>query len=166
MIVGGGNGHDLSRAFCAHCGRAPTRRVTRGGSPRLCERCSVGAILEAEPAAAPDGEPFIIVDSSLRIAAVSERAEDLFSVYEHDARGRPVTDFVLRGDRHDRDAVNFVVAIADCFSSSKVHMAPGRLRHRPNLPVMLRIGACTSPRAALVVFAEVGDAAPPVGLAN
>lgn len=64
---------DLSWAFCGYCGHPPMGRW-RSLAHRVCRRCQMGTVLHAPPGLQPRfDEPFVIVDSRLRLQAVSRR---------------------------------------------------------------------------------------------
>jgi PAS domain-containing protein len=159
LILGSGSSGPV--AFCGHCGAHPSRALPRAELTRLCERCSIGMILETLPSAAPAEEPFIIVDSTLEIVAISDRAEEIFGIFEQDARGRPVTDFIVDREEPTGRADNFAVAITDTFSSERIELASARLRGSSAGELTLRIASCAPPRAALVVFARSREAGGP-----
>jgi PAS domain-containing protein len=165
VIEGGLPSPQGSAWFCGHCGRTP-RASLRAPHARVCESCFVGVLLEAETAALPGAAPFMVVDSTLRILAVSEAAEGLLRVYEQDATGRLVTEFLLQSDA-DADAEHFAVAISAAAADVvPIRYANIRLRQQRGVSARLRIATCVSPRAALVVFAECSDGGRPLESAH
>jgi PAS domain-containing protein len=159
-VIDGGAGAPhrtgTSALFCGHCGRPPGR-TPHTELDQVCEVCSLGVILEADAAAAPAGEPFILVDPALKILAVSDRAEHLLGVYEQDARGRSVTRYLIACEEPPGPGLNYAVAISDAFSDNLVLPAHARLRPRPAVSVSLRIARCAPPRAAVVVFTRTDE---------
>jgi PAS domain-containing protein len=169
LIVGGADQSGARggpTAFCGHCGARPRRPPSQAELTSLCEFCSIGVMLETDRAAAPDGDPFVIVDANLEILAVSDRAETLLGMFEQDARGRPITDFMVGSERSLGCTDNFAVAIADSFISQRIELANAMLRGRRGGELTLRIASCTPPRAALVVFTGAQDTVPRLSLAD
>lgn len=167
-VIPGGDAPDGGSAwFCGHCGKAP-RASLPTPLARVCESCFVGVLLEAATDAVPGGAPFMVVDSALRILAVSDLAERLLGVYEQDANGRHVFDFLLSADADDpAGADNFAMAIsAAAETGAPICHAGVRLREQREVSARLRIATCGPPRAALVVFAECSDGGRPMQLAR
>ena len=155
LIDGGTGSPELSGAlvsFCGHCGAAPAR-VRHTELERVCEFCGLGVILETDPAAVPDGEPFLVVDAGLAIVAVSDRAEELLGAYEQDVRGRSVSRYLLAGSEPRDGELNYAMAISEALGGGEIRAARARLRMRPSVSARLRIALCGPPRAALVVIA-------------
>jgi PAS domain-containing protein len=134
-------------AFCGHCGLTAPR--SRHG---VCVACGVGVLIETDADAVPQDEGFIVVDPSLRVLAVSERAENVLGAYEQDVSGRPVTRYLIPAHPPRRTKLNYATAIYDALSAGLTQWTWARLAGNPTVLLRLRIAACTSPRAALVVF--------------
>jgi PAS domain-containing protein len=152
--------------FCGYCGKPP-RLSLPTPIARVCESCFVGVLLEASTGAIPGTAPFMVVDPSLKIIAVSDLAERLLGVFEQDVNGRHVFDFLV-SDGDDADgADNFAVAIsASATSFAPIRQAGVRLRQQRGVTARLRIATCGPPRAALVVFVECRDEGRPLQLAR
>jgi hypothetical protein len=162
MIAGGEPPEHDSAWFCGYCGKPP-RLSLPTPLARVCDSCFVGVLLEASTAAVPGTAPFMVVDASLRIIAVSDLAEQLLNVYEQDVNGRHIFEFLV-SDGDDAEGVdNFAVAIsASAGSFATIRYAGVRLRQQRGITARLRIATCGPPRAALVVFAECRDRGRPL----
>src|SRR5918998_1727752 len=82
-------------SFCGHCGLAP------GGlqPSRVCGHCGLGLVLRAPSDIAPrDGEPFLVIDSTLSVCAVSAGAEELLGMDETQAVNQHIADFLVPAD--------------------------------------------------------------------
>jgi hypothetical protein len=156
VIDGGGAAAGGAVPFCSHCG-SDAAETPRSELGQVCEFCSIGVIFEAHPAVVPRREPFLVVDSVLKIVTVSDDAERLLGVYEQDARGRAVTRYLIVDDHRQATGLNFVVAISDACTGNGAQGAIARLRTRPEIPLQLRIATFARPRSALVVFAGEAD---------
>ena len=65
-----------SQWFCGHCGSPPPNNETPAPPARVCGECGLGLLLEARADVAPKPEdPFVIVDGSLHVCAMSSASE-------------------------------------------------------------------------------------------
>jgi PAS domain-containing protein len=141
-----------SKIFCGHCGRAPE---TRAAKSRVCPTCGLGLLLEASVDVAPSPrDPFLVIDSTLMVCAVSREAERLLGVSETDAVNHHVGDFLSPGDS-ESGADSLITALA----LTTQHDAPIKnLVVRPTntfgVRYWARIGRCGPPSAALLVLAD------------
>ncbi len=127
----------------------------------------MGVLLEAPAEALPGDAPFLVVDSSLRIIAVSDLAERLLEAYEQDINGSHIFDFLVSHADDAEGADNFAVAIsASAAQAAPIRYAGVRLRRQRGITARLRIATCGPPRAALVVFDECRDQGRPLELAR
>ncbi len=82
-------------SFCSHCGSSPGPNP----SSRVCTTCEMGLLLTAAGDVAPaPGSPFIVIDGSMSVCAVSAAAEQLLATSETDAVNRLVTELVVPAD--------------------------------------------------------------------
>jgi PAS domain-containing protein len=167
VIAGGEPPEDDSAWFCGYCGRPPRLSLPTPVA-RVCESCFVGVLLEAPAEAVPGTAPFMVVDASLRIIAVSDLAERLLGLYETDVNGRHIFDFLVSADADDaQGADNFAVAISAAAATfAPIRHSGVRLRQQRGITARLRIATCGPPRGALVVFAECRDGGRPLELAR
>ena len=112
-------------SFCGHCGMPPAANVESAGS-RVCGLCGLGLVLQASSDIAPHAdEPFLVIDSTLSVCAVSARAE------------------------------NLLVLLVDAASGSGApRTAVVRPRQEFGVRFRARIGPCGPPRAALLVLTD------------
>src|SRR5690348_4000118 len=76
-------------SFCSHCGTQPGAQA----DSRVCADCGLGLILHTDVDSAPaPGAPFIVLDGSLSVCAVSQAAEGLLATTETQAVNRHVTE--------------------------------------------------------------------------
>lgn len=138
--------------FCGHCG-AVTAEIP-APIARVCGDCDLGLLMEARADLVPQaGEPFLLVDRSLTVQALSAEAQSFLAVPEQDAIHRPVTELLTPADAE--------AATAETFASTIVWAAngddePRRLTVRPanvfGVRMAMRVGVCGPPRAALLVL--------------
>jgi hypothetical protein len=114
----------------------------------------MGVVLEAAAALAPaPGEPFLVLDSSLCVCAVSEAATDRLGVAEPEVVHRPVHELLEPADLTGGPASLTAALLAAGEGVTRVVVRPAgtfgvRLR--------ARIGSCGSPPATLVVLEPLG----------
>ncbi len=142
-------------SFCGHCGMPPAASVESAGS-RVCGHCGLGLVLQAPADVAPRGnEPFLVIDSTLSVCAVSARAEDLLGTDETIAVNRHVADFVVPADANAPSAENLLVLLVDAASGSgEPRTAVVRPRSEFGVRFRARIGPCGPPHAALLVLTD------------
>ena len=141
-------------SFCGHCGQRPHRLTTPPAS-RVCGQCGLGLVLQASVDLAPrQDEPFLVVDTSLSVCAVSAAAEALFAIEETDAVNQHIADFLVPADANAPSAENLLTLLVDVASGSReACTAVVRPRQEYGVRFWARIGPCGSPRAALLVLA-------------
>jgi len=70
-------------AFCGHCGARPEHFPGTDAHSRVCQECQLGLLLETSADVAPAlGDPFVVINGSLVVCALSENAEQLLGVGE------------------------------------------------------------------------------------
>ena len=137
--------------FCSHCGEAPDGDPA--GAPRVCGSCGMGLMLQAPADVAPDSDaPFLVVDATLIVGAVSQEAERFLAVDEADVVNRPVTELL---DVADAEAVDVDLASAIMWAAGG-EVAPRELYVRPTntfgVRCRARVGPCGPPSAAVVIL--------------
>jgi hypothetical protein len=140
------------KTFCGHCGEEPQSDV----HGRVCASCGLGVLLTANADAAPaPGEPFLIVDGSLCVCAVSRVAEELLGIEETGAVNRHLSDFLVPADAEATSAENLMdLVIGAAGEDSHARMAVVRPPAEFGIRFRARVGACGPPRAALLVLAD------------
>lgn len=140
-------------SFCGHCGLRPHPR-TAPPTSRVCGRCGLGLVLQASVDVAPrQDQPFLVVDSSLSVCAVSAAAEALFAIDETDAVNQHIADFLVPADANAPSAENLLALLVDVAAGSReVCTTVVRPRQEYGVRFWARIGPCGSPRAALLVL--------------
>jgi hypothetical protein len=114
----------------------------------------LGLLLEARADAAPrPQDPFLIVDGSLHVCALSAESEKLLAVAETDVVNRPVTELLTPADAEASGPETLASAI---MWAARGEDEPTRVMVRPanvfGVRMPLRVGACGPPRAALLVL--------------
>lgn len=140
--------------FCGHCGQPPRNPEV---ASRVCDRCHLGMVLRTDADLAPKAkEPFVVVDRSLCVCAVSRSAERLLCVEEPDAVNRILTEFLVPADA-ERAAQDNLMSLIVAAASGSVPMATTVVRPAGEFGVFLeaRIGLCGPPPAALVVLSDI-----------
>lgn len=143
-----------SQWFCGHCGSPPPNNETPAPPARVCGECGLGLLLEARADAAPrQNDPFLIVDASLHVCALSAESEKLLAVAETDVINRPVTELLTPADAEAAGPESLAAAI---MWAARGEDQPTRVMVRPanvfGVRMPLRVGACGPPRAALLVL--------------
>lgn len=145
-----------SQWFCGHCGAPPPNNETPAPPARVCGECNLGLLLEARADVVPKGdEPFVIVDKSLAICAMSASSESLLAVAETDVINRPITELLTPADAESNGPASLAGAIMGAAGGEDEIR---RLMVRPanvfGVRMPLRVGACGPPRAALIVLED------------
>ena len=137
--------------FCGYCGADCAEPDLR-----VCPTCALGVILEADPRLAPTGgDPFLVVDSSLCICAVSEGAEALLGVDEPEAVNRHLAEFLVPAAAEARGAADLMALVASAASGDDpVRTAVVRPAGEFGIRHLARVGAVGPPLAALVVLTD------------
>lgn len=140
-------------SFCGHCARRPSP-VERAQRSRVCVHCGLGLVLQATADLAPrPDEPFLVIDTTLSICAVSAAAEELLGVDETVAVNKHVAEFLLPADANAPSAENLLALLVDVASGSGgSRITVVRPRHEFGVRFKARIGPCGSPPAALLVL--------------
>jgi hypothetical protein len=143
--------------FCGHCGRAPSDNSLGEPPARVCRRCGMGLVLTAPADAAPAAaDPFLVVDASLTVCAMSRHAERLLDISETDAVNRHIGEFLVpaEADSTGSNLASLLTrAVRDDLEPSSVAVRPANTF---GVRYWARIGPCGPPRAALVVLADAG----------
>jgi hypothetical protein len=155
-LFGGETARRPAILFCGHCGRAPSDSL---GEPpaRVCRRCGMGLVLSAPADSAPAAaDPFLVVDGSLTVCAMSRHAERLLDIAETDAVNRHVGEFLVPAEA-DSNGANLASlltrAVRDDLDPRSVAVRPANTF---GVRYWARIGPCGPPRAAVVVLADAG----------
>jgi hypothetical protein len=140
------------RTFCGHCGAEPESEL----HGRVCETCGLGVLLTANADAAPrPGEPFMIVDGSLCVCALSQVAEELLGVQETEAVNRHLSEFLVPADAEAAGADNLMDLVINAASAgSEARVAVVRPPDEFGIRFRAQVGACGPPRAALLVLSD------------
>ena len=147
------------RLFCGHCGKPPDREANaKKADPesRVCSSCGMGLLLEAPADVAPTpNDPFLVVDGSLTICALSRAAEELLGTTETEAVNRHIGEFLVPGDSETPKGTNLGALLAWAARGD----TPGKsVVVRPTntfgVRYWARVGPCGPPRAALLVLAD------------
>jgi PAS domain-containing protein len=141
-----------SKIFCGHCGRTPQ---TRAPESRVCPTCSLGLLLEAPVDVAPaPGDPFLVIDSSLMVCAVSRQAERLLGVSETDAVNRHLSDFLSPADSESGSDTLITAVVLSTQRDAPIKNLVVRPINTFGVRYWARIGRCGPPSAALLVLAD------------
>ena len=97
--------------FCSHCGIQP--RPGAAISPtRVCAECGLGVLLQcAEDVAPKPGDPFLVLDHTLSVCAVSAAAERLLATPEIEAVNVPIASLLVPADSEDNGGAGLAAAI-------------------------------------------------------
>lgn len=137
-------------SFCGHCGRPPE------AESRVCTRCGLGLILQARNDVAPGiADPFVVVDGSLLLCALSRRAERLLGLVESDAINRHINELIVPAEAESSGQRNLATLIS---WAARGDAPPASVIIRPantfGIRYSARVGPCGPPQAALIVLAD------------
>ncbi len=142
---------DLSQAFCSYCGYPPMGRW-RSLAHRVCMRCEMGTVLRAPPGLQPRFyEPFVIVDASLRLQAVSHHAEVILKVDEPATIDVPLAEFLVC--RTDQDQIDLAGLVGRAVGGSRLAARVAmRTVGDPAIEIVARVAGCGPPPAAVLIL--------------
>jgi hypothetical protein len=140
-------------SFCGHCCQRPDPSAEPQPS-RVCGHCGLGLVLQAGADLVPrPDEPFLVVDNTLSVCALSATAEQLFAIDETEAVNKHIADFLVPADANAPSAENLLALLVDVASGSgEPCTTVVRPRQEFGVRFWARIGPCGSPRAALLVL--------------
>jgi hypothetical protein len=140
-------------SFCGHCAMAP-EPVVQAQPSRVCGHCGLGLVLQASADLAPRrDEPFLVIDTTLSVCAVSASAEELLDIEETKAVNKHVADFLVPADANAPSAENLLALLVEVASGSgEPRTAVVRPRQEFGVRYKVRIGPCGPPHAALLVL--------------
>jgi hypothetical protein len=103
--------------------------------------------------APPNGGAFMVLDSSLSVCAVSAAAERLLATRETEAVNHHITELLVPADAEAQGPANLAAAVTWAAGGDET---PRAVTVRPantfGVRLTARIGSCSPPRAALLVF--------------
>jgi len=142
------------KVFCGHCGRAPDDEAA--AASRVCSKCGMGLLLQAPADNAPTpSDPFLVVDGTLTICAVSRAAEKLLGISETEAINRHVADLLVPGDSESGRNENLAALLTwAARGESRTKNVVVRPSNTFGVRYWARIGPCGPPNAALLVLAD------------
>jgi hypothetical protein len=140
-------------SFCGHCAMAPSPVVAAQPS-RVCGHCGLGLVLQAGADLAPRlDEPFLVIDTTLSVCAVSAAAEELLDIEETKAVNKHIADFLVPADANAPSAENLLALLVEVAGGSgEPRTAVVRPRQEFGVRYKARIGPCGPPHAALLVL--------------
>lgn len=142
--------------FCGHC--AAPAQSDRPPAPlaRVCRSCGLGVMLETRADCTPGRrDAFLVIDNSLRVQAMSRRAESLLGVSEDGVVNRPVTQLLVPADAEAGRPARFSAALVEAAGGADEPVsAVVRPWNTFGVRLRARITSCGPPRAALVVLGE------------
>ena len=120
----------------------------------MCQDCGLGVLLETGSENAPQsGGAFMVLDRALSVCAVSASAERLLATRETEAVNRHITELLVPADAESQGPANLASAVTWAASGDET---PRTVTVRPantfGVRLTARIGSCSPPRAALLVF--------------
>jgi hypothetical protein len=120
----------------------------------VCESCGFGLLLQCAANVAPTaGQPFLVLDQSMSICAVSAGAEELLAALETEAVNRHVTELIVPADAEADARHNLAMAITWAVRGDEAaHKVVVRPANTFGIRLTARIAPCGPPRAALLVF--------------
>lgn len=150
-----GGGHDVW--FCSHCGARPELSEPPASDARVCTRCGLGLLLEAAAHTAPQaGDPFLVLDHSLAVCAVSRSAEELLDTTETAAVNRHVAELLVPADSEAQAGANLAAAVTAATRGQEPRAVFVRPANLFGVRLRARIVPCGPAAAALVAFDRPG----------
>jgi hypothetical protein len=140
-------------SFCGHCAMQP-EPVRQAPPSRVCGHCGLGLVLQANVDLAPrHDEPFLVIDTTLSVCAVSAAAEELLDIDETNAVNKHIADFLVPADANARGAENLLALLVEVAGGSgEPRETVVRPRQEFGVRFKARIGPCGPPHAALLVL--------------
>jgi hypothetical protein len=140
-------------SFCGHCAMQP-EPVAQAQPSRVCGHCGLGLVLQATIDLAPrPDEPFLVIDTTLSVCAVSAAAEVLLGIDETQAVNKHVADFLVPADANAPSAGNLLALLVEVAGGAgESRTAVVRPRQEFGVRFRARIGPCGPPHAALLVL--------------
>jgi hypothetical protein len=138
-------------SFCSHCAdRVPTPAV----AARVCPKCGLGVMLEADAELAPrEAAAFLVLDGAMSVCAVSRAAETLLGTSETDAVNHHLSELLSVADVESVTTSSLAAAIS---SAARGRRDSHQLVLRPanfyGVRLQARLGSCGPRPAALIVF--------------
>jgi hypothetical protein len=128
--------------------------VDQAQPSRVCGHCGLGLVLQASADLAPRrDEPFLVIDTTLSVCAVSAAAEELLDIEETKAVNKHVADFLVPADANAPSAENLLALLVEVAGGSgEPRIAVVRPRQEFGVRYKARIGPCGPPHAALLVL--------------
>jgi hypothetical protein len=139
--------------FCSHCGLRP--QADEAIRPtRVCASCGLGLLLQCPQDVAPKpGDPFLVLDHTLSVCAVSAAAERLLATREIDVVNAPITRLLVPADAENDGGTGLVAAVVwAARGDASVTKTVVRPANMFGVRLKARIAGCGPPRAALLVF--------------
>jgi hypothetical protein len=139
--------------FCSHCGSRPHAGEIISPT-RVCAECGLGLLLQcAENVAPKPGDPFLVLDHTLSVCAVSAAAERLLATPEIDAVNVPVASLLMSAEAEGNGGAGLAAAIIwAARGDGGVTRTVVRPANTFGVRLNARIAGCGPPRAALLVF--------------
>jgi ribosomal protein S27AE len=154
-LVDGGRGAEASwRWFCGRCAARPVLDDDLAPARRVCAKCGFGLLLRAREDELPAaGAPYVVVDASLAVQALSDRAEIYLNIAEELAVNHHLTSFLVSADCSASGTAALVLALrlaarGDGPPTDAVVSRSDTFGER----ITARISHCGPPPAALVVL--------------
>jgi hypothetical protein len=120
----------------------------------VCAECGLGLLLECAEDVAPEpGDPFLVLDHTLSVCAVSAAAERLLATPEIDAVNVPIGNLLMPADAEGSGGAGLAAAIIwAARGDAGVTRAVVRPANTFGVRLNVRVAGCGPPRAALLVF--------------
>lgn len=134
-------------SFCGQCAHEPD---LGGPTSRICSHCGMGVILQAQSSLAPrPGDAFLVVDTSLRVCALSEAAAAELRVAEDEVVHHPFGNLLELADVTEHQSVAQALLGDGGSMLRQIVVRPVGVH---GVRYRARVGSCGEPRATLVVL--------------
>jgi len=154
LLPGGNIASSSWRWFCGSCAARPILTDALPSACRVCGVCGFGLLLQAAADEAPGPEsPFLVVDASFAVQAVSKPAESFLGITEQRAVNRHVTELLIPADCSSGASADLALAISIAARGDGPAIT-ARVSRASTFGerVRARISPCGPPPAALIVL--------------
>ncbi len=155
-LVKEGDPSEPTKVFCGHCGRQPGAPYMDQDS-RVCPSCGMGLLLCAAAGAAPaPADPFLVVDTSLAVCALSLQGERLLGTSETETVNRHILELLVGAEAEGGDETLATALVWAARGETGTQNLVVRPKNAFGVRYWARIGQCGPVPAALLVLGDAG----------
>ena len=141
--------------FCGHCAAPSPSSSAPPPTARVCTSCGLGLLLETRADTAPGRrDPFLVIDTSMLVQAMSREAQTLLELTEAEAVNRPVAELLVAADAEASSSSLARAIVNAAGGAEEAASTVVRPWNTFGIRMRARIAPCGPPRAALVVLED------------